>query len=191
MKKRFAIALFLLAAAAIHCPAQRNVLKGRLLGLPGATTIYTFGAGFERHFAGRWSAQLLFVSSGTDFSRTDGQSDITTALLPEVRVYVFENKRWSPFAGAFVGQYVNRLGGGGECELCVSEKSRETAPGFIFGQNVPLGKRLGLELYYGPKWRFGHRETTTYDIFSGKTTSENADYTARGFRLGWNLCWRF
>lgn len=174
----------MLASFVSLAQAQSNEIKGRVIGLPGCC--YSVGLGYENHFSKRFSGQLLFVKYGSNLG-ADASTYATSALIPELKVYLLKKKRWSPFAGVFFEKVWKSDSGGGECEVCESSKSWENNVGLDIGQNLPLGKRFGLEFYGGPKWRNGTTETQTYYVLSNLETNETADYQKFGWRLGWNI----
>jgi hypothetical protein len=196
MKKSVSFSCFLLMAVAGF--AQKNVLKGHVIGLPANPLLFSFGIGYERQIADFWSAQVFVNRRGWDMRATDGTAEFTNAITLEARHFFGRNRKVSLNKVAFVGSFLEGAWAeelsGGETDGPVFDeglgKRSSLSPGLVVGGNAPIGKKLFLEYYIGPKYRFIKEEEFSY-LGNMTRITEVSRYGKMGLRLGFNFCFRF
>ncbi len=195
MPRKLLLIAFLCAATAL-C-AQKNVVKGRAIALPGGNLkAYSLGIGYERILSKRFSTQILLNRMGADQSETDGGKYTATTLVPEVRYYTRASTHpffQAMFLAAFVElRYSEDQPGyqdAGDTDIFTGSATKRIAPGILLGYNFRLSKRFHVEVYAGPHYIFRH-ETSTY-FRQGVPVVEAVDSRRAGIRSGINLAYRF
>lgn len=193
--------LLLLYFSITNLFAQSNIVKGRIIGLPGdKPKTFSMGIGYERFLNERISAQLLLNRYAFDQSSTDGSSTYTTAIVPEMRGY-FQNKDsvskaffWAVFVEF---QFIYSKQGFEETEpvpgtiqVANDPHSNAMNPGVLFGKNFRLSDKWYIEAYLGPKF-FIEKETLIYQYPDGKSEEKKERNGRLGIRAGMNVAYRF
>ena len=193
--------LFLLCVGVKSLFSQNNIIKGRIIGLPGdKPKVFSLGIGYERFLNERISAQLLFNRYAFDQSSTDGSSTYTTAIVPELRGY-FQNKisvnkafYWAVFVEF---QFIDSKQGFEETEpvpgtvqIFRDPNSSAINPGVLFGKNFRLSDKWYIEAYLGPKFFIEH-ETYIYQYPDGQREEKQERNGRLGIRAGMNVAYRF
>lgn len=175
--------------------AQKNVIKGRAFGLPGAR-IYTLGLGLERLINPDMSVQVLYNRMVSDPRDNDGGATFIHSVVPEFRWYFGKKKASSMNRAAFWGvfneiNFIERIGSGAP-EDGVNHWSGKTLsvnPGVLIGRNVRIANRWYLELYVGGKCRFISRERTS--LVNNTLETRTIHSVEPGARAGVNVGFRF
>jgi Protein of unknown function (DUF3575) len=195
VKNTIALTLILLLATSVF--SQKNCAKGRIIGLPGNTTLFSMGIGYERMVADFWSVQVLINRHGWDMRSTDGQAEFTNAVVPEMRYYFGKYRRETlnkaSFLAFFLEGALTKTYPGGETIGPVPPldgKSTSLSPGLLLGKNAQLSKLFYFEFYAGAKYRFVH-ETDYYILDDLTEITEEKNFEKLAPRLGLNLGFRF
>lgn len=184
----------------MNLPAQNNIVKGRIIGLPGDNPkTFSLGIGYERFLNEHISAQILLNRYAFDQSATDGSSNYTTAVVPEFRNYFREKEFASQsfFWAIFLEfQWIEsrvKLDdniSSGPVQVVERPYSNAVCPGILIGKNFRLSEKWHIEAYLGPKF-FEEKETYIYQYPDGHKEEKQERAGRLGVRAGMNVAYCF
>ena len=176
--------------------AQKNIIKGRAIYLPFQDPAYSFGLGYERFLAEKWSVQILFnstqVTPGNDASTKEAKG-----FVPEVRYYFGKQesirKKWF-FAGFSELYWVKSYGGMPSYSkdyYWVEQNGLRSTFGVLIGKNVAIGKHFLVDLYFGGRIKVFSGEDKYKYFYTGEYFYKDTQYTEFRARAGMNLGFAF
>jgi hypothetical protein len=204
MKKH--ILLLLLTFISFKTSAQNNAIKGRFGLIPTFEDGVTYGGGigFEHLFKQHWSFQLLYnFYHFADDERFNSQISFFNQsnnheFIPELRYYFGkkENFKSNTFLGAYTNVRIKKTNDAGliffdfpnpQFNFMSVKKINELCYGLLVGQNLPISKKLYLDVYFGGSINF----TKEYLGFDLNDIREIRKSTNRQARVGLNLGYLF
>ncbi len=183
--------IILLSCFAFAVEAQSNTLKGRIMGIPLGSKLFTMGIGYERIISENTSIQLVFNRYGYDWRATDGGAEFTNSFVPEFRYFLGQkavNDSW--FLGIYSEVIKTRIEEGGERppgNRFLKGTRRTFNPGILIGKNISFSDRWGIEFFIGGKYIFAD-EAKEY-IINGSHELRQKFPNRLGVRAGVNVCY--
>lgn len=189
MRQKLIILLLFLAPAAAF--SQSHAVKGMIIGYP---KLYFMGAGYEVSLKENFTAQISWLHYGFDERNTDGPSEHTHTLTPEVRYYLGNGNFFTDkfFVGIFSElTKINILPSGEQAPnyFLISGAAKMLSPGVLAGRNISFSNRFYIEVFFGGKYSFINYEKT---YFNNQKEEIVVEYERRpGLRAGVFLGYTF
>lgn len=175
--------------------AQKNVVKGRAVGLPIDGFKFSINLGYERLLTNKLSVQLLYDFRGHNMTKYDGSNTKYHGIIPECRYYILknDNTRFKGYFGLFteilIGKSSPPYSTESEKGFYVGAEITQINPGLQAGTNIPLGKKWHLDIYAG--YKIENRKGNSLYNDNGIITPYPFSVQYRKFRYGINLGFEF